>query len=160
MTPGELADAVLAATAAVLRERNLDPSVLPGTVSVARPRNPDHGDYSSTVALLLAHRAGLPALELARAVAVMLSSEPAIQSVEVAGPGFLNIRLRPAAAGVIAGLVLEQGEGYGHGTALTGQRVNLEFVSANPTGPIHLGGCGGPPSVTRWPGCCAPRAPP
>jgi arginyl-tRNA synthetase len=60
--------------------------------------------------------------------------------VEVAGPGFLNIRLRPAAAGTIAALVVEQGESYGHGTALSGQHVNLEFVSSNPTGPVHLGG--------------------
>jgi arginyl-tRNA synthetase len=60
--------------------------------------------------------------------------------VEIAGPGFLNIRLSPAAAGVVAGIVVEQGDAYGHAQALTGQRVNLEFVSANPTGPIHIGG--------------------
>ncbi len=140
MTPGELADAVLAATAAVLRERDLDPSVLPGTLGVARPRSPDHGDYVSTVALQIARGAGLPPVELAQAVAAMLTSDPAIRSVEVAGPGFLNIRLRPAAAGAIAGLVVEQGERYGCAAALSGQRVNLEFISANPTGPVHLGG--------------------
>src|SRR5262249_9544969 len=66
--------------------------------------------------------------------------DPAIQSVTIAGPGFLNIRLSPAAAGAVAGIVIEQGGAYGHGSALAGQRVNLEFVSANPTGPLHIGG--------------------
>jgi arginyl-tRNA synthetase len=60
--------------------------------------------------------------------------------VQIAGPGFLNIRLSSAAAGSVAGIVVEQGDAYGHAQALTGQRVNLEFVSANPTGPIHIGG--------------------
>jgi arginyl-tRNA synthetase len=114
--------------------------VLPATVSVQRPRNPDHGDYASTVALQVAPRAGLPVHELAQAVAARLTSDPAIRSVEVAGPGFLNIRLSSAAVGTIAGLVVEQGKGYGHGPALSGQRLNLEFVSSNPTGPVHLGG--------------------
>lgn len=140
MTPTQLAETVLAAAAAALAELHLDPSVLPSAVSVQRPRNPDHGDYASTVALQVAKRAGLPARELAQAVAARLTNDPAIRSVEVAGPGFLNIRLRSAAAGSIAGLVIEQRAGYGHGTALSGQRVNLEFVSSNPTGPVHLGG--------------------
>ena len=140
MTPGQLAETVRAAAAAVLAERRVDLSALPATVTVQRPRNPDHGDYASTVALQVAPRAGLPAHELAQAVAARLASDPAIRSVAVAGPGFLNIRLRSAAVGAIAGLVVEQGEGYGHGPALSGQRVNLEFVSSNPTGAVHLGG--------------------
>src|SRR5215472_1783984 len=131
MTPAELADAVRAATVAVLRERSVDPTVLPGTVSVTRPRNPDHGDYASAVALQVAKRAGVPTLELARAVAALLASDPAIRRVDVAGPGFLNIQLRPAAAGAIAGLVVEQGSGYGCAATLSGQRLNLEFISAN-----------------------------
>ncbi len=77
---------------------------------------------------------------MAQAIADKLTSDPAIESVEIAGPGFLNIRLGPAAAGTVAGAVVEQGEAYGHGTLLAGQRVNVEFVSANPTGPIHIGG--------------------
>jgi arginyl-tRNA synthetase len=140
VTPAQLADTVLAAATAALAERHLDPSVLPSTVSVERPRSPDHGDYASTVALQAAGRAGLPPRELAEAIAARLINDPAIRGVEVAGPGFLNIRLVPAAAGTIAGLVVEQGDRYGHGTALTGQHVNLEFVSSNPTGPVHLGG--------------------
>ena len=76
VTPAELADAVLAATAAVLTEQNLDPSVLPSTLSVARPRNPDHGDYASTVALQAAKPAGIPAQDLAQAVAARLATDP------------------------------------------------------------------------------------
>jgi len=140
VTPEQLADTVLAAAAAALAERQLDPAILPGTITVDRPRNPDHGDYASTVALQVAQRAGLSPRELAQAIAARLSNDPSIRSVEVAGPGFLNIRLRSAAGGAVAGLVVEQGDSYGHGAALSGQRVNLEFVSANPTGPVHLGG--------------------
>jgi len=140
VTPAQLAETVRAAALAALAERGVDPAVLPGAVSVQRPRNPDHGDYASTVALQIARRAGLAPHELAQAVAAWLARDPAIRSAEVAGPGFLNIRLRAAAAGAIAGLVVEQGPRYGRGTALSGQRVNLEFISSNPTGPIHLGG--------------------
>jgi arginyl-tRNA synthetase len=140
VTPAQLADAVLVATIAALTDRGLDPSVLPKTASVERPRNPDHGDYASTLALQVAKKAGVAPHELAQAVADKLIGDAAIQSVEIAGQGFLNIRLHAAAAGTVAGIVIEQGEAYGHGTGLAGQRVNLEFVSANPTGPIHIGG--------------------
>ena len=140
MTPAQLASLVMAAAAAVLTDRDLDRSVLPAVAGVERPRNPGHGDYASNLALQVARKAGLPPRVMAQAIADKLTSDPAIQSVEVAGPGFLNIRLVPAAAGTVAGAVVEQGEAYGHGTQLAGQRVNLEFVSANPTGPIHIGG--------------------
>jgi arginyl-tRNA synthetase len=140
VTPAELADAVLAAAVAALADRRLDPSVLPRAAGVERPRNPDHGDYASALALQVAGKAGLPAGELARAMAGTLTADPAIESVQVAGGGFLNIRLRPAAAGTVAGLIIGQGAAYGQGTALRGRQVNLEFVSANPTGPIHIGG--------------------
>jgi arginyl-tRNA synthetase len=78
--------------------------------------------------------------------------------VEVASPGFLNIRLSSAAAGAVAGIIVEQGEAYGQGSALAGQRVNLEFVSANPTGPIHIGGVRWAAVGDALAGCCAPRA--
>jgi arginyl-tRNA synthetase len=132
--------AVRAAAAATLTDLNLDPSVLPDAVTVERPRNPEHGDYASTLALQAAGKAGVPPRELAQAIATKLGENPAIRSVEIAGPGFLNIRLSSAAAGAVAGTVIEQGSTYGHTPALCGQRVNLEFVSANPTGPIHIGG--------------------
>jgi arginyl-tRNA synthetase len=140
VTPAQLADAVTAAAVAVLTDRDLDPSVLSARAGVERSRNPGHGDYASNLALQVARKAGLPPRVLAQAIAGKLTSDPAIESVEIAGPGFLNIRLVPAAAGTVAGTVVEQGEAYGHGTQLAGQRVNLEFVSANPTGPIHIGG--------------------
>ena len=114
--------------------------MLPDVVSVERPRQPGHGDYASTLALQVARKAGVPATELAQAIASKLGTDPAIQSVEIAGPGFLNIRMSSAAAGAVAGVIVGQGDAYGHGSALAGQRVNLEFVSANPTGPIHVGG--------------------
>jgi arginyl-tRNA synthetase len=140
VTPAQLADAVRAAAVAALTDRELDPSVLPAVAGVERPRNPGHGDYASNLALQVAGKAGLAPREMAQAIADKLIADPAIERVEIAGPGFLNIRLGPAAAGTVAGLVVGQGRVYGHGSLLAGQRVNLEFVSANPTGPIHIGG--------------------
>jgi arginyl-tRNA synthetase len=140
VTPAQLAVAVRAAAVDALTGLGLDPSAVPGAVSVERPRNPGHGDYASTVALQAARKAGVPPRELAEAIAGELARVPAVQSAEVAGPGFLNIRLAPAAAGAVAGTVVEQGAGYGRSTAMAGERVNLEFVSANPTGPVHIGG--------------------
>ena len=143
MTPADLAEAVLAATRSVFAERGLDGALLPGHATVERPRNPDHGDYASTLAMQVAKRAGIPPRDLATAVAERLARQPGIKSVEIAGPGFLNVRLDAAAAGSLAAIVVGQGLAYGHSARLTGTRVNLEFVSANPTGPIHLG-------HTRW----------
>ncbi len=143
MTPADLASAVLAAARSVFAERGLDPGLLPERTTVERPRSPEHGDYASTLALQLSRNAGLPPREIATALAEKLGQQVGIKSVEIAGPGFLNIRLDPAAAGSLARIVVTQGAQYGHSTALTGQRINLEFVSANPTGPIHLG-------HTRW----------
>jgi arginyl-tRNA synthetase len=140
VTPAQLADAVLTAAAAVLADRDLDPSVLPKTAILERPRNPDHGDYASTLAFQIAKKTAIPAPELAQAIADKLISDPAVRGVEIAGRGFLNIWLQSAAAGAIAGTIIKQGGAYGQGTRLAGQRVNLEFVSANPTGPIHIGG--------------------
>jgi arginyl-tRNA synthetase len=140
VTPAQLADAVHVAAVAALPDLGLDPSVLPETASVERPRQPEHGDYASTLALQVARKAGVPPRELAQAIADKLGTDPAIASVAIAGPGFLNIRLSSAAAGAVAGTVIEQGDAYGHGSVLAGQRVNLEFVSANPTGPLHIGG--------------------
>ncbi|GAA3747854.1 arginine--tRNA ligase [Plantactinospora mayteni] len=143
MTPANLAEAVLAAAHAVFDRRGLDHSVLPESVPLERPRNPEHGDYASTIALQLSKRVGLPPRELAAALAEELARTPGIKSVDIAGPGFLNLRLDPAAAGQLAREVVQAGQAYGRSERLTGQRVDLEFVSANPTGPIHLG-------HTRW----------
>lgn len=140
MTPANLADAVLTAAKAVFTARDLDLSALPAAATVERPRNPEHGDYATNLALQVAKKVGANPRELAAALAEELSKVTGIAAVEIAGPGFLNIRVDAAAAGELARLVVTQGEAYGRGTALAGQRLNLEFVSANPTGPIHLGG--------------------
>jgi arginyl-tRNA synthetase len=139
VTPAELADSVLAAAHVVLAGRGLDTSVLPATTSVERPRNPEYGDYASSLALQVAKRAGIAPRELAAALAEHLTRIPGVKSVEVAGPGFLNVRLDAAAAGALARVVVQAGRRYGHSRALAGQKINLEFVSANPTGPIHIG---------------------
>jgi arginyl-tRNA synthetase len=140
VTPANLAEVVLAAARAVFTERGLDHSALPETTTVERPRNPDHGDYASTIALQLAKKAGVPPRELAAGLAEQLGRTPGVKSVEIAGPGFLNIRLDAAAAGQLARQVVEAGDAYGRGDRLAGQKINLEFVSANPTGPVHIGG--------------------
>jgi arginyl-tRNA synthetase len=140
VTPASLSDAVLAAARSVFAARGLDLAALPERTSVERPRNPEHGDYASTLGLQLGKRVGVAPRELAAAIADELGRQPGIKSVEVAGPGFLNIRLDAAAAGALArDIVLAAGE-YGHTDRLAGQRINLEFVSANPTGPVHVGG--------------------
>jgi len=140
VTPAELAAVVLAAARSALTARGLDPSVLPAATNLERPRNPEHGDYASNLALQLGKRAGVAPRELAAAIAEELARAPGIKSVDVAGPGFLNVRLDAAAAGELARVVVQQGREYGHSRVLAGQKINLEFVSANPTGPIHIGG--------------------
>ncbi|MFI5494609.1 arginine--tRNA ligase [Actinoplanes sp. NPDC051859] len=140
MTPADLAATVLTAARAVFVTRGLDVSLLPESTTVERPRNPEHGDYASTMAMQLGKKAGVAPRELAAALVEELTSLPGIKSVEIAGPGFLNIRLEAAAAGVLARDVVLAGQEYGNTTRLAGQRINLEFVSANPTGPVHIGG--------------------
>src|SRR5699024_2694960 len=121
----------------------LDVSVVPEVLKVERPRNPEHGDYASNVAMQIAKRVGRAPRELASGIVDLLGRAEGVAAAEVAGPGFVNIRLGVAAQGAIVARALEQGDSYGTADALGGRNVNLEFVSANPTGPIHLGG-------TRW----------
>ena len=137
MTPADLAELLKATAAAVLAERGLDPAVLPPAVTVERPRNPDHGDYASNLALQLGKKVGANPRDLAGWLA------EAMPSAEVAGPGFINVRLEASAQAVVVNSVIDAGDTFGHSDALAGRKVNLEFVSANPTGPIHIGG-------TRW----------
>jgi arginyl-tRNA synthetase len=140
VTPNQLVDIVLAAAREALTEIGCDASVLPQTADVERPRSPEHGDYSSTIALQLAKRVGLAPRRLAEEISRKLIASPQIASVDVAGPGFLNMRVEDRALGEIARLVVTEGRAYGHGTVLAGGRINIEFVSANPTGPVHIGG--------------------
>ncbi|MFJ1760885.1 arginine--tRNA ligase [Amycolatopsis sp. NPDC088138] len=143
MTPAALADLVRSSAVQVLTARGIDDAVLPEQVTIERPRNPDHGDYATNLALQVAKKAGLKPREFAEALAEAVAATDGVASAEVAGPGFLNFRLAAAAQGDIVRQVLDAGDAFGRGDALAGTKINLEFVSANPTGPIHLGG-------TRW----------
>ena len=143
MTPAELAQLIKDTATDVLAEHDLDTSVIPETVTVERPRNPEHGDYATNLALQVAKKAGTQPRKLATWLAVALDEQDAIAETDVAGPGFLNIRLAAAAQGDVVGKIREAGSDFGKNTTFAGQKINLEFVSANPTGPIHLGG-------TRW----------
>jgi arginyl-tRNA synthetase len=142
VTPDELADAVIRLVTELADSRGLDRASLPD-VRIERPKSRDHGDYATNVALALAKQAGIPPRELAQLLADGLAQVPGIASAEVAGPGFVNVRLESAAQGELARTAVEAGEKWGHGTALAGRVANVEFISANPTGPIHLG-------HTRW----------
>jgi len=142
VTPAELSEAlrtvVLSAVAdgsVALREEDV-----PASVTVERPRSREHGDWATNIALQLAKKAGTAPRALAELVAERLRAVPGVATVDVAGPGFLNVTLDKAAAGELARTVVEAGEAYGRSDAGAGERVNLEFVSANPTGPIHIGG--------------------
>lgn len=108
-----------------------------------RPKNRDHGDWATSVALKVSKPMGLSPRELATELAKNLSDIDGIAAVEIAGPGFINVRLEASAAGELARTIVQAGAAYGHGSLLRGMKMNLEFVSANPTGPIHMGG-------TRW----------
>jgi arginyl-tRNA synthetase len=143
VTPADLAELLKTTATAVLAEHGLDTSALPATVTVERPRNPEHGDYATNVALQLGKRVGANPRELAGWLAEALADQDGIASAEVAGPGFVNLRIQASAQGVIVNNVLAAGPNYGDSEALKGQYINIEFVSANPTGPIHIGG-------TRW----------
>ena len=143
MTPTDLAALIRTATLAVFSVRELDLSLIPDTVVVERPRNPEHGDYATNIALQVGKRAGVNPRELAGWLVEELRASDGIADADLAGPGFVNLRLAAAAQNVTVATILEQGEAYGRGDELADAVVNLEFVSANPTGPIHLGG-------TRW----------
>ncbi|GAA4886224.1 MULTISPECIES: arginine--tRNA ligase [Saccharopolyspora] len=143
MTPAALAELVRTTAVDVLAARGLDTSVLPEAVTVERPRNPEHGDYATNVAMQVAKKAGVPPRELAGWLAEALTDNASIAEVDVAGPGFLNLRLAADAQGQIVRDVLGGADAYGQADLYRGLKVNLEFVSANPTGPMHLGG-------TRW----------
>lgn len=143
MTPADLSHLIKCTATTILESRGLDASVLPETVVVERPRNPEHGDYATNVALQVAKKVGMNPRELGQLLADALALDEAVDEAGIAGPGFINIRLAAAAQGEIVAKILAAGEAFGHSDLYAGTRVNLEFVSANPTGPIHLGG-------TRW----------
>ncbi|ROZ63023.1 arginine--tRNA ligase [Kocuria soli] len=145
MTPEELSAAVSACLGESVAQGELslgEGQELP-PVKVERPRNRDHGDWATNIAMQLTKKVGRPPREVAEILKGRLEALDGVASVDIAGPGFLNITLDAAAAGELARTVVEQGRAYGRTDSMAGQAINLEFVSANPTGPIHLGG-------TRW----------
>ena len=142
MTPEELSSAIRAALVEAATAGELNAAV-PQDVRVERPRNRDHGDWSTNIALQLAKPAGVPPRDLATSLAARLVEVPGISAVDVAGPGFLNITLDTASAGELARSIVDAGAAYGRNESEAGHTINLEFISANPTGPLHIG-------HTRW----------
>lgn len=147
MTPADLSAAIVRAIKALVADGRFafvgSEAELPTEVVIERPKNREHGDWATNVAMQLAGKFGLNPRAFAEILAAELKLEAAIEKVDVAGPGFINITLSAAAAGELAKAIFAAGEKYGRGSDLAGVKLNLEFVSANPTGPIHMGG-------TRW----------
>ena len=114
-----------------------------GNIVLERPKNRDHGDYATSIALALAKPTGKSPRDVAEIVQRGLQGNPEIERIEIAGPGFINITLAKASQGAVVNAILNEKEKYGRVTILSGKRINLEFISANPTGPLHLG-------HTRW----------
>jgi arginyl-tRNA synthetase len=145
MNPDALATAILAVVTPLAERRRPDEvlDLTASDVTLERPRNRDHGDWATNVAMKLAKRLGANPRELAQEIADGLTATDGVASVEVAGPGFINIRLEAGAAGALARTIVEAGDDYGRNDSQAGNTINLEFVSANPTGPLHIG-------HTRW----------
>ena len=121
---------------------------LPSQITLDRPKNRDHGDYATSISLNLAKAANLQPRVIAEVIVKSLTdnnllTDAGISKVEIAGPGFINITLESASQGAVVTQILTEGRKYGSGKSLAGKKINLEFVSANPTGPLHLG-------HTRW----------
>lgn len=144
MTPEQLSTAIVDVLTTLSDQGAITlPDGVPTTVTVERPRQKGHGDYATNVALQLGKKAGMNPRAFAELVQTGLLAVEGIASVEIAGPGFLNIGVAAGAQGQVAGEIVAAGAGYGHTEVLGGQRINVEFISANPTGPLHLG-------HTRW----------
>ncbi len=141
MTPDQLSTAIVDALTGLVNDGAITlPDGVPATVTVERPRQKGHGDYATNVALQLAKRAGTNPREFAGLMAARLELLDGIAAVEIAGPGFLNITVEVGAQGIVAAQIVAAGSTYGSSDEFAGEKINLEFVSANPTGPLHLGG--------------------
>ena len=130
-------------TAIEAGEIDLPADAVPEAPRVERPKSRDHGDWATNIAMQLGKRAGMNPRQFAEVLAPKLQAYDGIANVEIAGPGFINITLDAAAAGELARIIVETGEEFGRNDQAAGDVVNLEFVSANPTGPLHIG-------HTRW----------
>ena len=144
----DLAAALMRSLAAAVSAGSLPSGlVLPDSITLERPKNRDHGDYATSIALALAKSAGLNPRDVAQIIISQLESDSfikaSVSALDIAGPGFINITLDRASQAQVITQILKQGAKFGHGEVLKGVSVNLEFISANPTGPLHLG-------HTRW----------
>jgi arginyl-tRNA synthetase len=137
-----LAAQIRAALTTLVAEGKLQCEV-PVNIPLERPKNRDHGDYASSIALAVAKGSGRPPREIAEMLKGSLESLSEVAAVEVAGPGFINVTLDRASAGEVVRQILTQEAKFGSSGGLAGVNINLEFISANPTGPLHLG-------HTRW----------
>ena len=145
MTPQELAGHIRAALLSAISsgQLNLSAEDIPAEIVVERPKNLDHGDWATNVAMQVGKKAGLNPRAAAEILQPILKELPGVEGVEIAGPGFINIRLDAASQGELARDIIAKGNSFGRGTQLAGKKINVEFISANPTGPLHLG-------HTRW----------
>jgi arginyl-tRNA synthetase len=144
VNPEQLSETIVDALGALVADGAITlPDGVPTQVTVERPRQKGHGDYATNVALQLAKKAGTNPRAFADLIAERLRAADGISEVEVAGPGFLNVTVEAAAQGQVAADIVAAGKAYGRSETLAGQKINVEFISANPTGPLHLG-------HTRW----------
>ena len=143
MTPEQLSSAILNALSQLMAEGGLAKAEIPSSVVVERPKNRDHGDWATNVAMQLGKSFGMTPRQFAEILASKLETVEGISKVEIAGPGFINLFVSPGASASLVKTIVDQGVDFGRGDSLVDVKLNLEFVSANPTGPIHLGG-------TRW----------
>ena len=143
MTPADLSAAILRIMSNLQNAGRLSALDLPEEIVIERPKNREHGDWATNVAMQLGSKFGLNPRAFAELISAEISQLDGVEKAEIAGPGFINITLSAGAAGELAKAVVEAGASFGRGQLYAGVKTNLEFVSANPTGPIHLGG-------TRW----------
>ena len=144
MTPEQLSQAIVDALRSLADDGSIElPDGPPAQVHVERPKSKAHGDYATNVAMRLGKQTGVPPREIAELLAVRLRDLEGLSSAEVAGPGFINVTIAPAAQGQLARDIVAAGRAYGTSTVMAAERVNVEFVSANPTGPLTL-------AHTRW----------
>ena len=137
-------DEISAAILQVLRDAHSQLNCdIPTSLTLERPKNRDHGDYATSIALALSKPSGIAPRKIAEIIVAGLSSRKDIAALEIAGPGFVNITLDKSSQGGVIGNILTAGKSFGYGNKLNGVAINLEFISANPTGPLHL-------SHTRW----------
>ena len=137
-------DEISAAILQVLRDAHSQLNCdIPTSLTLERPKNRDHGDYATSIALALSKPSGIAPRKIAEIIVAGLQVRKDIAALEIAGPGFVNITLDKSSQGGVIANILTAGKSFGYGNKLNGIAINLEFISANPTGPLHLG-------HTRW----------